>query len=73
VVYVVELILCTKAKLSTCSSLQPFQKNRQGEFKFTFNVANCDKIFYELHNNDNIKLSHTISPIDGLKRHAYCK
>jgi hypothetical protein len=44
-VYIVELVWPTKANSSACSSLQPIQKNRQEEVKFTFNVAKCDKIF----------------------------
>jgi hypothetical protein len=47
-VYIVEFVWPTKAKSSACSSLQPVQKNRQEEVKFTFNVAKCDKIFDEL-------------------------
>jgi hypothetical protein len=41
--------------------------------KFTFDVANCDKIFDELFKSGKIKMSHTIPPLDQLKRHAYCK
>jgi hypothetical protein len=72
-VYTAEFIWPTKAKSSACSSLQPVQRNRQEEIKFTFNVAKCDKIFDELLKNGNIKLTHTIPPIDELKRRAYCK
>jgi hypothetical protein len=72
-VYIAELVWPTKAKSSACSSLQPVQKNRQEEVKFTFNVAKCDKIFDELLKNGNIKLTHIIPRMDELKRHAYCK
>jgi hypothetical protein len=72
-VYTTELDWPTKAKSSACSSLQSVQKNRQEEVKFTFNVAKCDKIFDELLKIGNIKLIHTISPIDELKRLVYCK
>jgi hypothetical protein len=72
-VYTVEFIWPAKAKPSACSSLQPVQKNWQEEIKFTFNVAKCDKIFDVLLKNGNIKLTHTIPPIDELKRRAYCK
>jgi hypothetical protein len=41
--------------------------------KFTFDVAKCDKIFDELFKVGKIKMSHTIPPIDQLKRRAYCK
>jgi hypothetical protein len=34
--------------VAACSSLQPVQKNRQQEIKFTFNVAKYDKIFDDL-------------------------
>jgi hypothetical protein len=34
-----------------------------------FNIAKCDKIFDEL----NINITHTIPPLDELKRCAYCK
>jgi hypothetical protein len=47
-VYTAEFIWPTKAKSSAWSSLQPVQKNRQEEIKFTFNVAKYDKIFDEL-------------------------
>jgi hypothetical protein len=56
-VYDAKLLWLAKAKLSAWSSLQLIQKNRQGEIKFTFNVAKCDKIFDELLKNGNIKLS----------------
>jgi hypothetical protein len=70
-VYDIELVWPMKAKPSACS-LQLVQKNRQ-EVKFTFNVSKCDKIFDELVKSGNIKLTHTIPPMDGLKGHAYCK
>jgi hypothetical protein len=72
-VYTAEFVWPTKAKSSACSSLQPIQNNRQEEIKFTFNVAKCDRIFSELLKNGNIKLTHIISPMDELKRRAYCK
>jgi hypothetical protein len=60
--------LAKKAKPSPRSSLQPVQKNQQEEVKFTFNVAKCDKIFDELVKSGNIKVTHTLLPIDELKR-----
>jgi hypothetical protein len=72
-VYTVEFVWPTKAKYFACSSFQPIQKNWQQETKFTFNVAKCDRIFDELLKNGNIKLTHTIPPMDELKRRAYCK
>jgi hypothetical protein len=72
-VYVAKLIWPAKAKLLACCSLWPIQKNRQGEVKFTFNFAKCDKIFDKLLKNGNIKLPHTIPSIEELKRRVYCK
>jgi hypothetical protein len=61
------------AKFSACSSLQPVQKKRQEEVKFTFNVGKCDKIFDELLKNDNIRINHIVPSADELIRRAYCK
>jgi hypothetical protein len=41
--------------------------------KFTFDVSKCDKFFDELLSIRKIKLSHTILPIEDLKKRAYCK
>jgi hypothetical protein len=68
--HVTELIWPTKAKSSAHSHLHWAQK---GKVKFIFNVDKCDKIFYELLKNGNMKSSHTIPPIEELKRCAYCK
>jgi hypothetical protein len=68
--HVAEFVWLAKAKSSARSHLHSAQK---GKVKFTFNVTKCDKIFDELHKNGNIKLSHTIPPIEELKRHMYCK
>jgi predicted small integral membrane protein len=62
-IYTVEFVCPTKAKSSAWSYLQPVQKNRQEEIKFTFNVAKYDRIFVELLKNNNIKLTHTIPSI----------
>jgi hypothetical protein len=59
-------------KANTCASLKPAHKSHD-EMKFTFDVARCDKIFDELFKSGKIKMSHTIPPIDQLKRRAYCK
>jgi hypothetical protein len=53
--------------------LQPIQQVRQEEVKFTSNVAKCDKIYDGLLKSSNIKINHTIPPIDELKRRTYCK
>jgi hypothetical protein len=65
--------LASQAKLSSCTTLQSDQKNRQEEAKFTFNVAKCGKVFDELLKSGNIKMTHIVPPADELKRKAYCK
>jgi hypothetical protein len=72
-VYAAEFIWPSKDKPSTYSSQKPIQKNRQNEMKFTFDVSKCDRIFYELLNHENIRLSHAIPSLEELKWHAYCK
>jgi hypothetical protein len=59
-------------KAETCASLKTSHKSRE-EMKFTFDVVKCDKIFDELLKSGKIKITHTISPLDQLKRRAYCK
>ena len=63
-VYVAEFIWPSEAKPCSCSSLKPIPKNRQVQVCFTFD---------ELLRSGNIKLSHTIPPLEELKRRAYCK
>jgi hypothetical protein len=72
-IYAPEMVWRKQAKSSACSSLQPVQKKRQVEVKFTFNVGKCDKIFDELLKNGNIKINHIVPSADELKRRAYCK
>jgi hypothetical protein len=72
-VYAAEMVWPKQAKSSACSSLQPVQKKRQEEVKFTFNVGKCDKIFDELLKNGNIKINHIVPSADELKRREYCK
>jgi hypothetical protein len=72
-VYNAEMVWPKQAKSLACSSLQPVQKKRQEEVKFTFNVGKCDKIFDELLKNGNIKINHIVPPANELKHHAYCK
>jgi hypothetical protein len=72
-VYAAEMIWPKQAKSLACSSLQPVQKKRQEEVKFTFNVGKYDKIFDELLKNGNIKINHTVPFADELKHRAYCK
>jgi hypothetical protein len=54
-VYATEMVWPKQAKSSACSSLQPVQKKRQEEVKFTFNVDKCDKIFDELQKMSTLK------------------
>ena len=61
-----------QAKSYTCDALKPVNKNRQGEVRFTFDVAKCDKIFDELYKIGYVKITHVIPPLDELKRRAYC-
>jgi hypothetical protein len=70
-IYASEFCWPSKAKYYACDSLKPVHKNRQEEIKFIFDVAKCDKIFDELYKASCIKMSHTIPPLDDLKRKAY--
>jgi hypothetical protein len=72
-IHTAEIVWPEQAKSSACSSLQPVQKKRQEEIKFTFNVGKCDKIFDELLKNGNIKIDYIVPPADELKHRAYCK
>jgi hypothetical protein len=72
-IYVAEFVRPSKEKAFSYSSLKPASKGPQEEIKFTFDVSKCDRIIDELLKSGNIKLTHTIPPLDELKRHAYCK
>jgi hypothetical protein len=72
-VYAAEFVWPSKEKSYSCSSLKPASKGRQEEIKFTFDVSKCDQIFDEMLKSGNIKLTHTIPPLEELKRRAYCK
>ena len=72
-VYATEFVWPTVAKLCSCASLKPTQRNRQEEMKFTFDVSKCDCIFYELLRLGHLKITHVIPPFQELKRRAYCK
>jgi len=71
-VYAAEFVWPSQAKSYACSALKPTHKNRQEE-KFIFDVSKCDRIFDELCKNGYMKMSHTIPPLEELKRRAYCK
>jgi hypothetical protein len=72
-VYVVEFVWPSKSQASSCASLKLATKGRQEELKLTFDVSKCDRIFDELPKLGNIKISHTMPPLDEIKRRAYCK
>ena len=66
-VYVAEFVWPSNKKSLSCSSLKPASKGRQEELKFTFDVSKCDHIFDDLLKLGNIKMSHTIPPLDEIK------
>jgi hypothetical protein len=72
-VYAAEMVWPKQAESLACSSLQPVQKKRQEEVKFTFNVGKYDKLFDKLLKKGNIKINHTVPSADKLKRRAYYK
>ena len=72
-VYATEFVWTNKNKSHVCTSLKLAAKSWQEEFKFTFDVTKCDRIFYELLKSDKIKISHVILSGDELKKWAYCK
>jgi hypothetical protein len=59
----------SKSKPFVCSSLKPTSKNQQDEMRYTFNVTKCDKIFYYLLQDKQIKLSsnNVIPSLEQLK------
>ena len=56
-----------------CTSLKPAAKSQQEEFKFTFDVNKCDRIFDDLHKSGKIKISHVIPSAEELKKRVFCK
>jgi len=70
-VYAIEFVWPSNDKPCNCSSLKPIHKDRLE--KITFDVSKCERIFDELYKNGYIKISHTILPLEELKRRAYCK
>jgi hypothetical protein len=67
-VLTIEFIWPSKAKSLTCDLLKLIHKNQQDDIKYTLDVAKCDKIFDELHKGGCIKISHTLPPLEELKR-----
>jgi hypothetical protein len=63
----------SKAKSLTCDALKPTHKKRHDDIKYTFDIAKCDNFFDELHKGGYIKFSHTLPPLEELKRRSYCK
>jgi hypothetical protein len=71
-VYTAEYAWPSKYKSYACSTLKPNHKNQQEE-KFTFDASKCDRIFDEPYKNGCIKMSHTLPPLEEIKRRAFCK
>jgi hypothetical protein len=65
--------LANKGQTLTLFFFTAGSKESAKKVKFTLNVAKCDKIFDELVKSGNIKVTHTLRPLDELKRCAYCK
>jgi hypothetical protein len=63
-----EFIWPSKVKSLACDALKPINKNWQDDIKYMFDIAKCDKIFYELHKGGYIKISHTLLSLEELKR-----
>src|SRR5664279_1827836 len=72
-VYAAEFIWPNKAKPYICDDLKPIRKNREDEFKCSFDIGKCDIIFDALLKDKVIKISHVIPSSDELRRRAYCK
>src|SRR5664279_3718051 len=72
-VYAAEFVWPNKAKPYICDDLKPIRKNRDDEFKCSFDVGKCDRIFDALLKDKVIKISHVIPSSDELRRWAYCK
>jgi hypothetical protein len=72
-VYATEFVWPSKAKPHVYDDLKPIRKNRNEDFKCSFGVGKCDKIFDALLKDIIIKLSHVIPPADELRPQAYCK
>jgi hypothetical protein len=72
-IYSAEFMWPFEDKSFSCASLKPASKGQQEELRFTFDVSKCDCIFDELLKLGNIKISHTMPPLDEIKGRAYCK
>jgi hypothetical protein len=72
-IYSAKFVWPSEDKSFSCASLKPASKGRQEELRFTFDISKCDRIFNELLKLGNIKIYHTMPPLDEIKRCAYCK
>jgi hypothetical protein len=63
-----EFVWPYKAKSLTCDALKPTHKKQQDIIKYMFDIVKRDKIFDVLHKVDYIKFSHTLPPLEELKR-----
>jgi hypothetical protein len=63
---VAECCLGSKSKTFVCCSLKMASKSQQDEKHYTFDVAKCDRIFYYLLQEKQIKLpsGHVISSLE---------
>jgi hypothetical protein len=66
-VYVAKFVWPSKSKASSCASLKPATKGWLEEIKFTYDVSKSDSIFDESLKLGNIKISHTVPPLDEIK------
>jgi hypothetical protein len=71
-VYTIEFVW-PKAKPYTCSDPKPVRKSHVKEFKWSFNILKCDKIFDALLKDKIIRLTHTITSSNELRQCVYCK
>jgi hypothetical protein len=56
-----------------CDDLKPIPKNWDEDFKCSFDIRKCDKIFDALLKDRIIKLSNVIPLADELRLQVYCK
>jgi hypothetical protein len=63
----VEFMWPSEDKSFSCTSLKLASKGQQEELRFIFDVSKCDHIFDELLKLGNIKISHTMPPLDEIK------
>jgi hypothetical protein len=62
-----EFVWPSKTKSLECDALKPIHKNWQDNIKYMFHVAECVRIFDEVHKGGYIKLSQTLPPLEELK------